>query len=97
MTYAIRRISKEHLGFILTSGGPNSGNCIFRSLPVNSNDFDAPDSVLLYDLQVRGEFRWLREGDTVLVKDDHGLVIARISEGNLSIGDFTFETVALDR
>jgi len=97
MSYAIRRTSKEHLGFILTRGGPDSGLCIFRSLPTNRKDFDALDSALLYDLQVRGEFRWFREGTSVLVKDDDDNVVAEISEGKLSIENFTLEAVSIER
>ena len=69
MSYAIRTPGGEHLGFLLTSGGPGSGDCIFRLLPFEAGNFDTPESEYLFTLQQHGEFQWRESDATFSVTD----------------------------
>jgi hypothetical protein len=95
MSFAIRRLSQDHLGFILMSGEKAEGDCIFRSLPRNSKDFQSPDSLLLFELQERGEFSWLQKSGKITIRDDHDSVVARIENNKLYIGNYVFEVISL--
>lgn len=90
MSYAIRTLGGEHLGFLLMAGGPGSGNCIFRSLPFESENFDIAESEYLFALQQQGEFQW-READAVCRISDHqGNPIASIRDSRLTSSEFCY-------
>jgi len=60
---AIKNPAGRHIGFLLSASnhadsqsGDESGDCIFRSLPSNGDDFDDPLAKELFSLQEKGEF-----------------------------------------
>jgi hypothetical protein len=84
MNFAIQNEAKEHLGFLLTAGGPESGSCIIRSLPSDPRNFETAESNHLHSLQVAGEHRWRREVDgRMFIEDAAGNEIAVINDNNL--------------
>jgi hypothetical protein len=95
VSYAIKRAPDEHLGFLLLAGGPEGGDCIFRSLPRRAEDLSADDVERLYGLQLQGEFHWERSGSSLVVVDDDRRAIATIEEGRMIIGEYTFEVEQL--
>ena len=96
MTFAIQTTDGQHLGFLLFAGGPESGDCIFRSLPNESGNFDIAESEHLFDLQQRGEFRWSRRGDeSIAIEDSDGALVAELSESRLTSSAFVFNVLRL--
>ena len=47
MSFAIQSKDGRHLGFLLLAGGPVEGDCVFRSLPFESEGFDLRESEYL--------------------------------------------------
>ena len=91
MSFAIQSKEGLHLGFLLLSGGPAEGDCIFRSLPFESGDFDLPESDHLYDLQQRGEFRWADVGDgNFRIEDAAAQTVAEIIGDQMTASDHEF-------
>lgn len=67
LAIAIKTEDSRHIGFLLlapnaadTATGVEMGDCIFRSLPVKSEDFTHELAERLYDYQQRGEFEYRR-------------------------------------
>ena len=66
---AIQLSSGEHVGFVLFSGGPSAGECIFQVLPREADAFDDPAFKFLedYGFRIAGEHRWESDGDKILL------------------------------
>lgn len=90
MTYAIQNSEGQHMGFLLMAGGETSGDCIFRSLPRESELFDTNDAKLLYEMQLLGEFSYLVAGDTVTFKHPRFSRNVSMRGGLLKAGDIEF-------
>lgn len=97
MSFAIQSKDGLHLGFLLFSGGPAEGDCIFRSLPSESEGFDLPESNCLFALQEHGEFRWASVGDgSFRVKDASAQTVAEIIGGQMNASNYRFLVVPLN-
>ena len=66
-TIAIKNPAGRHIGFLLSAPnyadpdtGIEHGDCIFRSLPTNAEDFVDPLAEELFSLQQQGEFEFRR-------------------------------------
>lgn len=64
---AIKNPAGRHIGFLLSApnyadpdDGCEHGDCIFRSLPTNAEDFADPLADELFSLQQQGEFEFRR-------------------------------------
>lgn len=62
---AIKNAAGRHIGFLLSAPnyadpdtGIEHGDCIFRSLPTDANDFPDPLAEELFSLQQHGEFEF---------------------------------------
>ena len=96
MSFAIQSKDGLHLGFLLLAGGPLEGDCIFRSLPSESEGFDLPESDYLYGLQQQGEFRWAVVGDgSFRIENDAAQMVAEISNGQMTGSNHEFLVVPL--
>ena len=66
LSIAITTEDHKHIGFLLLApdesvhGGVETGDCIFRSLPADAEDFEHPLAERLYGYQQIGEFRYQR-------------------------------------
>ena len=96
-TYAIRTVEGQHLGFLLMAGGPEAGDCIFRSLPFDSENFDIPESTHLYALQQQGEFQWRLSDAVFLVLDGEGVPIASIRKDRMTSSSLSYEVERLGK
>lgn len=82
----IQSASGEHFGFILFSGDPPSGDCIFQLLPGNSDAFHDPAFRLLetHGFRTAGEHRWqLRDGVIYLALSRGGSATIDLAGGRL--------------
>jgi hypothetical protein len=52
-----------------------------------------PVSELIHKLQEQGEFRWRMKGDRVCIHSSDGLEIGFISDGHLTIGEYSLLAV----
>ncbi len=96
MSFAIQSKDGRHLGFLLLAGGPGEGDCIFRSLPTESEVFDLPESDHLYDLQRQGEFRWADVGDgNFRIEDATAQTVAEIIGDKMTTSELEFLVVPL--
>ena len=97
MSFAIQSTDGQHLGFLLFAGGPAEGDCIFRSLPSDSEGFNLPESDYLFELQQRGEFRWIDVGDgSFRIECDSEETVANIVGGQMKSSSHEFRVVRLD-
>lgn len=96
MSFAIQTNDGHHLGFLLFSGGPTEGDCIFRSLPKESEGFNLPESDYLFELQNQGEFRWFDVGGgRFRVENNSAETIAEIAGGQMTSSSHEFLVVRL--
>lgn len=96
MSFAIQSKDGRHLGFLLLAGGPVEGDCVFRSLPFESEGFDLRESEYLYELQQKGEFRWADVGDrNFRIEDPSSQVVAEINGGQMASSGHEFLFVPL--
>ncbi len=95
MTYAISNTEGDHLGFIVLSGGPESGDCLVRSLLVESDKFDSPESKFIHSLQLLGELCWEQVKDEFRITDSEGIEVLVEKAGRMTGAGFVFsvETV----
>ena len=95
---AIQNPSGRHIGFLLSTPnyaepdtGIEHGDCIFRSLPTEAEDFSDPLAEELFSLQQQGEFEFRRvtreDGQTYEIRSaeiaGYDFVIAANGEGLL--------------
>ena len=103
---AIKNPAGRHIGFILSApnyadpeSGVEHGDCIFRSLPRDGDDFDDPLAEELLSLQQQGEFEFRMTtsdagqtyevraespgGYDVVIEPDGEGLLYRITEGGL--------------
>lgn len=96
MSFAVQTTSGRHLGFLLFASGSRSGNCLFRSLPTESADFDLPESQHLYELQQTGEFRWVDSGQGCFsIEDADGGSVAVIEQEQMTSSGLVFRVMRL--
>ena len=76
-------------------GGPNSGDCIFRSLRTKASNYEATRAKDLYELQLAGEYRWKDDAVGVTVMDPDGGKVAKIVDQTMELADFEFTVVRL--
>jgi len=82
---------KQH-GFLLKVGD----NCIFRSLPVESEQFETTEAEVLYELQNIGEF--------IVIENSNGLNISHpeydkpitLIDNVLKVGDIQYKVAELE-
>jgi hypothetical protein len=92
-TFAIQNTQGKHLGFLLMVGSA-SGDCIFRSLPTEANNFETPESEHLYQLQTYGEFSWSKKQNNEFeIFNQEGNKVAWINGTELKTNKFTFKVV----
>ncbi len=72
-------------------GNEFDGDCIFQCLPLEANLFDLPEAKLLYDLKVRGEFKWSRTSDKISFRDSIGRPLGEISDSTLYLDDYSYQ------
>ncbi len=84
MSYAVSNREGDHLGFILLSGGPDSGDCLVRSLPAEEEYSDFPESIPLLKLQAHGELLWERVADVFQIYDPEGVVVLEERGGRMT-------------
>ena len=84
MSYAVSNREGDHLGFILLSGGPDSGECLVRSLPAEEEHSKVPESVPLLKLQAHGELQWERVKDVFQIYDPEGDVALEERGGRMT-------------
>lgn len=97
VTYAISNTEGDHLGFILLSGGPDAGDCLVRSLPVNGDKFDLPESEYLYALQQMGELRWERVSEEFRICGPDGGALLTEKQGRMTGAGLVFAVEALSQ
>jgi len=85
VTYAVSNTEGDHLGFVLLSGGPDSGDCLVRLFPAEADHFDLPESKPLQALQAHGELYWERVADAFYIYDPEG-DIALTEKGGRMVG-----------
>ena len=96
MSFAVQSKNAEHLGFLLLAGGPNSGDCIFRSLPFESGNFDIPESEYLYELQLKGEFHWTKSDDqSYRINSPDGELVAELEGNEMTSGGYSYLVIQL--
>ncbi len=84
MSYAVSNLDGDHLGFIVLSGGPDSGDCLVRSLPAERAHAEFPESQPLLTLQSCGELYWERVADIVQIYDPEGEVAFSERDGRMT-------------
>ena len=87
MSYAVSNREGDHLGFILLSGGPDSGDCLVRSLPAEEEYAETPESQPLLKLQALGELYWERVADVFQIYDLEGEIALKEREISSQAGD----------
>ena len=90
MTYAISNTEGDHLGFIVLSGGPESGDCLVRLLPAESDKLDSPESQFLHSLQLLGELFWEQVKDEFRIADSEGIEVLIEKAGRMTGSSFVF-------
>ena len=96
MSFAIQSIDGQHLGFLLFAGGPAEGDCIFRSLPSETEGFELPESDHLFELQQQGEFRWFDVGDGGFrIEGAPEETVAEIIDGEMTSSNHRFLVIRL--
>ncbi|MFK8031997.1 MAG: hypothetical protein AB8G18_17335 [Gammaproteobacteria bacterium] len=90
MTYAISNVEGDHLGFILLSGGPDSGDCLVRSQPFDSHVKETNESVFLRKLQLLGELKWERVTDEFQIMSQDGEVLLVEKAGRMRGAGFNY-------
>ena len=96
-SYAIRTLEGQHLGFLLMAGGPDRGDCIFRSLPSDTQNVDIPESTHLSALQQQGECHWHTTESAVLILNDDGEPVASIANDRMTSSRLSYEVVRLGK
>lgn len=97
MSFAIQNMEGKHLGFLLFSGNGNSGDCIFRSLPSEREQFDSSESELLFNLQNSGEFDYSLSAGATHISQARNSASININSGLLNINGVKFKLVQLER
>lgn len=96
MSFAIQSKDGLHLGFLLLTGGPVEGDCVFRSLPSEPEGFNLPESDHLYELQQQGEFHWADVGDgSFRIEDAAAKTVAEIIGAQMTTTNHEFLVVPL--
>ncbi len=72
------------------AGDAKTGDCIFRSLPAESELFDTEETKRLYEMQLLGEFSYAVVGDSVTFKHPQYLRDVSMTDGVLKAGDIEF-------
>jgi len=96
MSYAIQNMEGKQLGFLLFAGDENSGDCIFRSLPSETAQFDCPDSELLFTLQNSGEFSYTVNAGVTNISQLSNSAAICINGNLLNVNDEKFKVVRLE-
>ena len=96
MSYAIQNMEGKHLGFLLFAGDENSGDCVFRSLPSETAQFDSPDSELLFTLQSSGEFSYAVNAGVTHISQLNNSAAISINNNSLNVNDAKFKVVQLE-
>lgn len=96
MSYAIQNMEGKHLGFLLFAGNENSGDCIFRSLPSETAQFDSSDSELLFTLQNSGEFSYVVNAGVIHISQPSNPTSISINNSLLNVKDAKFKVVKIE-
>ncbi|RXJ66756.1 hypothetical protein CS022_24505 [Veronia nyctiphanis] len=96
MSYAITSEEGKHLGFLLLAGDEAQGDCIFRSLPRESEQFDSVEYELLFNLQNAGEFQYRAGAEGVLISHGSMPEPIALNRNDLNIGPNVLKVVKLE-
>jgi len=96
MSFAIQNEKGKHLGFLLMVGSDNVGDCIFRSLPSESDGFECAESELLFNLQSLGEFNYSRSEELVGITQPGFTDEIIISGNGIEVGGIRLQLVPLE-
>ena len=91
MSYAIQNLEGKHHGFLLMA----SNDCIFRSLPTESDQLETKESQLLFELQNVGEFQYSKNGSIINITNPNYSEVITITNSVLNIGNNKFKVIEL--
>ena len=91
MNYAIQNLEGKHHGFLLMA----SNDCIFRSLPTESEQFETVEAELLFKLQNIGEFQYSKIGSVINIANPNYSELISITDSILNIGSYKFKVIEL--
>jgi len=91
MSFAIQNMEGRHHGFILMA----EKDCIFRSLPNESDQFKTIEAELLFELQNIGEFQHEKTGAVIKITNPNYSEVITIADSTLNIGGNKFKVIEL--
>lgn len=91
MSFAIKNMEGKHHGFLLMV----EKDCIFRSLPNESEQFDTVEAKLLFELQNIGEFQYEKTESVIQITNPNYSEAIIIVDSILNVGIYKFMLIEL--
>ena len=85
-TIVLQSQGRQDLGFILMSGGPDSGDCLIRPVPTLLRTSDGPELQRLDALKRLGECQWRDVGGATMITAPNGETVGELRGGTFITG-----------